>query len=224
MPLERESANITGQKGQLIASRAQTEGKISEIRLQLLQLDIELQTEAVKELREIQAKTAELGERRIAAEDQLKRTDIRAPIDGVIHQLNVHTVGGVITPAEPVMLVVPAAEQLQIEARVSPTDIDQLFPGQPAVVKVMAGNQRTTPEVAGTVSRIGADVTKDPQTGITFYTVRITVPETEKARLGDLAIMPGMLAEGFIRTKDRTPFEYIIRPLKDQFNRAFRER
>jgi HlyD family secretion protein len=224
MPLEREAANITGQKGQLVASRAQTEGKISEIRLQLLQLDIELQTEAVKELREIQAKTAELSERRIAAEDQLRRTDIRAPIDGVVHQLNVHTVGGVITPAEPVMLVVPAAEQLQIEARVSPTDVDQMFLGQPAVVKVMAGNQRTTPEVAGTVSRIAADVTKDPQTGVTFYTVRITVPESEKAKLGTLAIMPGMLAESFVRTKDRTPLEYIIRPLQDQFSRAFRER
>jgi HlyD family secretion protein len=178
----------------------------------------------VKELREIQAKTAELNERRIAAEDQLRRTDIRAPIDGVVHQLNVHTVGGVITPAEPVMFVVPAAEQLQIEARVSPTDVDQIFQGQPATVKVMAGNQRTTPELAGKVSRVSADVTKDQQTGITFYTVRITVPENEKAKLGDLAIMPGMLAESFIRTKDRTPFEYMIRPLQDQIYRAFRER
>jgi HlyD family secretion protein len=224
MPLERESANITGQKGQLIAARAQAEGKISEINLQLLQLDIELQTEAVKELREIQAKTAELAERRIAAQDQLRRTDIRAPIDGVVHQLNVHTVGGVITPAEPVMLIVPATDLLQIEARVSPTDVDQIFAGQPAVVKVMAGNQRTTPELIGAVQRVSADVTKDQQTGLTFYTVRISIPEREKSKLGDLAIMPGMMAESFIRTTDRTPFEYMIRPLKDQIARAFRER
>lgn len=224
MPLEREAANITGQKGQLIAARAQALGKISEINLQLLQIDIEVQTESVKELREIQAKTAELNERRIAAEDQLRRTDIRAPIDGVVHQLNVHTVGGVITPAEPVMLVVPASDQLQIEARVTPTDIDQLHIGQPAVVKVMAGNQRTTPELQGTMSRISADVSRDQQTGGTYYTIRITVPESEKAKLGEFLIIPGMLAESFIRTKDRTPFEYMVRPLRDQFDRAFRER
>ncbi|MGL4240355.1 MAG: HlyD family type I secretion periplasmic adaptor subunit [Beijerinckiaceae bacterium] len=224
MPLERETSNITGQRGQLVASRAQTEGKISEIRLQLLQIDIELQTEAVKELRDIQAKTAELNERRIAAEDQLRRMDIRAPIDGVVHQLNVHTVGGVITPAEPVMLVVPEGGLLEVEARVSPTDVDQLHAGQPATVKVMAGNQRTTPELSGAVSRVSADVTKDQQTGVTYYTVRITLPDSEKKKLGDLTIMPGMLAESYIRTAERTPFQYLMKPLTDQFQRAFRER
>jgi HlyD family secretion protein len=224
MPLERESANITGQKGQLIAARAQTDGKISEIRLQLLQLDIEMQTEAVKELREIQAKTAELAERLVAAEDQLRRMDIRAPIDGQVHQLNVHTLGGVITPAEPVMLIVPLTERLQVEARVMPTDVDQLHAGQPAAVKVMAGNQRTTPELLGTVSRVSADVTRDPQTGINYYTVRIMLPEAEKAKLGDLIIIPGMQADSFIRTAERTPFQYMMKPLTDQFSRAFRER
>jgi HlyD family secretion protein len=224
MPLERESANITGQKGQLIAARAQTDGKISEIRLQLLQLDIEMQTEAVKELREIQAKTAELAERLVAAEDQLRRMDIRAPIDGQVHQLNVHTLGGVITPAEPVMLIVPLTEQLQVEARVMPTDVDQLHAGQAAAVKVMAGNQRTTPELLGAVSRVSADVTRDPQTGLNYYTVRIMLPESEKAKLGDLTIIPGMQADSFIRTAERTPFQYMMKPLTDQFSRAFRER
>jgi HlyD family secretion protein len=224
MPLEREAANILGQKGQLIASRAQSEGKISEIRLQLLQIDIELQTEAVKDLREIQSKTAELSERKIAADDQLKRMDIRAPIDGQVHQLNVHTVGGVISPAEPVMMVVPLTEQLQIEARVMPTDVDQIQIGQGAVVKVMAGNQRTTPELVGTVTRVSADVTREQQTGLTYYTVRITLPEKEKAKLADLHIMPGMMADSFIKTAERTPFEYMVKPLKDQFYRAFRER
>jgi HlyD family secretion protein len=224
MPIEREAANIQGQKGQLTASRAQSNGKISEIKLQLLQIDIETQTDAVKELREIQGKTAELNERRIAAEDQLKRMDIRAPIDGQVHQLNVHTVGGVITAAEPVMLIVPNADLLEIEARVSPTDVDQLHPGQVAVVKVMAGNQRTTPELIGAVARVSPDVTREQQTGATYYTVRIAVPPAEKAKLGNFTIIPGMLAESYIRTGDRTPFEYIIRPLKDQFARAFRER
>jgi HlyD family secretion protein len=224
MPLERESANIAGQRGQLIAARAQAEGKILEVGLQILQIDIETQTESVKELREIQGRIAELSERKIAADDQLSRIEIRAPVDGFVHQLNVHTVGGVISPAEPAMIIVPVAEQLQVEARVSPTDVDQLAPGQPAVVKVMAGNQRTTPELKGTVSRVSADVTRDQQTGITFFTVRITLPENERRKLGDLTIMPGMVAESYIRTTDRTPFEYMMKPLTDQFQRAFRER
>jgi HlyD family secretion protein len=224
MPVEREAANMLGQKGQLVAQRAQTEGKISEIRVQLLQLDIDMQTETGKELRELQAKSAELLERKVAAEDQLKRVDIRSPIDGYVHQLNVHTVGGVISPAEPAMMIVPLNEELQIEAKVMPTDIDQLFVGQKGVVKVQAGNQRTTPEIAGTISRIAADVTREQQTGMTYYLIRLSLPAGEVAKLGDLKIMSGMQAESYIQTTERTPFEYMMKPLKDQFNRAFRER
>jgi HlyD family secretion protein len=224
MPLEREAANMLGQKGQLIAQKAQTEGKISEIRVQLLQLDIDMQTETGKELRELQAKTSELIERKVAAEDQLKRVDIRSPIDGYIHQLNVHTVGGVISPAEPAMMIVPYNEELMIEARVSPTDIDQLHFGQKAVVKVQAGNQRITPELSGTIARIAADVTREQQTGMVYYLVRVALPSSEISKLGDLKIMSGMMAEAYIQTTERTPFEYMVKPLKDQFNRAFRER
>jgi HlyD family secretion protein len=224
MPLERERANMLGQRGQLVASKAQAEGKIAEIQLQLLQLDIDVQQEVSKELREIQAKTAELMERRIAAEDQLKRVEIRSPIDGYVHQLNVHTVGGVISPAEPAMMIVPFNEDLQIEARVQPTDVDQLFIGQKAVIKVLAGNQRITPEIVGTISRISADVTREQQTGQVYYTVRMTTNEAERQKLGDLKIISGMQAEVFIQTAERTPFEFMLKPLKDQFHRAFRER
>ncbi len=224
MPLEREAASQTGQRGQLIASRAQAEGKIAETELQLLQIDIDMQTEIAKELREIQGRTSELFERKVAAEDQLKRTDIRAPIDGQVHQLAVHTVGGVIPPTEPVMLIVPQNEDLHIEIRVQPTDIDQLHMNQAAIVKVMAGNHRTTPEIAGFVSRLSSDVSRDPQTGMPFYLVRITTSQKERARLEGLTIISGMQAEVYIHTTDRTPFQYMIKPLKDQFNRAFRER
>jgi HlyD family secretion protein len=224
MPVEREAANMLGQKGQLIAQKAQSEGKISEIRIQLLQLDIDMQTETGKELRELQAKSAELLERKVAAEDQLKRVDIRSPIDGYVHQLNVHTIGGVISAAEPAMLIVPFNEELQIEARVSPTDIDQLFVGQKGMVKVQAGNQRVTPEIAGAVSRIAADVTREQQTGQVYYLIRLSLPAEEVAKLGDLKIMSGMQTETYIQTSERTPFQYMMKPLKDQFNRAFRER
>jgi HlyD family secretion protein len=224
MPLEREAANMAGQRGQFLASKAQAEGKIAETELQLLQLNIDLQTEVGKELREIQAKVSELLERRVAAEDQLKRVDVRSPIEGFVHQLTVHTVGGVISPAEPAMLIVPFNEELQIEARVTPTDIDQLFIGQKAVVKVQAGNQRTTPEISGVVSRIAADITREQQTGAIYYTIRITTPQSERLKLGDLKILSGMQAETFLQTAERTPFQYILKPLTDQFNRAFKER
>ncbi|MGL5137227.1 MAG: HlyD family type I secretion periplasmic adaptor subunit, partial [Beijerinckiaceae bacterium] len=224
MPLEREAANMLGQRGQLVAAKAQAEGKIAEIGLQLLQLDIDMQTEVAKELREVKARTSELLERRIAAEDQLRRIDIRAPIGGYVHQLNVHTVGGVISPAEPAMLIVPGNEDLQIEARVAPMDIDQLYIGQPAIVRVLAGNQRTTPEIEGKVDRISPDVTREQQTGAVYYTARIVISKGEKEKLGNLKIIAGMQAESFIRTGERTPLEYLMKPLRDQIQRAGRER
>lgn len=222
--LEREAASLEGQKGQLIASVAQAEGRIAETELQMIQIDEVLREEVMKELREIQSKTAELTERRVAAEDQLRRVEIRAPSAGFVHQLAVHTVGGVITPAEPAMLIVPAEDSLQLEARINPPDIDQVVLGQSAHIKLHAFNQRTTPELIGTVSRISADTTRDQQTGATFYTIRVTVPADEYARLAPQRVTAGMQAEMFVQTEDRTPLQYIVKPLRDQIAKAFRER
>ena len=184
--LEREAASLEGQRGQLLAAMAQAGGKIAETELQILQIDAEARAEVMKELREIQGRMAELGERRVAAEDQLKRVEIRAPSAGTVHQLAVHTVGGVISPAEPAMLIVPLDEALNLEARVLPPDIDQLALGQRATVRVHASNARTTPEIHGTLTRIAADVSRDPQTGASFYTIRVALPAAEVARLGSL--------------------------------------
>lgn len=222
--LEREGASLEGHKGQLIASLAQAEGKIAETRLQIIQIDAALREEVMKELREIQGKSAELVERRIAAEDQMKRVEIRSPSAGFVHQLAVHTVGGVITPAEPAMLIVPAEDALQVEARINPPDIDQIALGQPALVKIHAFNQRTTPELSAQVSRISADISRDQQTGAAFYTIRVTIPASELARLGQNRVSAGMQADVFVKTEDRTPLEYIVKPLKDQIAKAFRER
>lgn len=222
--LEREAARLEGQKGQLIAAVAQAEGKIAETRLQIIQIDASLREDVMKELREIQAKSAELVERRIAAEDQLRRVDIRSPSTGFVHQLAVHTIGGVITPAEPAMLIVPAEDSLQVEARINPPDIDQIALDREARVKIHAFNQRTTPELTGKITRISADTSRDQQTGVAYYTVRITIPAAEFARLGANHVSAGMQAEVFVRTEDRTPFEYIVKPLKDQIAKAFRER
>jgi len=222
--LEREAAQLEGQKGQLIATVAQAEGKVAETQLQIIQIDDTLREEVMKELREIQSKGAELVERRIAAEDQLKRIDIRAPSAGFIHQLAVHTVGGVITSAEPAMLIVPVEDVLQLEARINPPDIDQITLGQSAQIKLHAFNQRTTPELEGKVARISADTSRDQQTGATFYTIRVLVPAPELARIAPNRITAGMQADVFIRTEDRTPLQYIIKPLTDQIAKAFRER
>ena len=166
--LERDAARLEGERGQLIASTAQAKGKISEIELQILQIDQDLRSEVAKDLREVQGKIAELVERKVAAEDQLKRIDIRAPQNGMVHQSTVHTVGGVITPGEAIMLIVPEADALTVEAKLAPQDIDQVRVGQTAALRFSAFNQRTTPELAGVVSRVSADLTTDQRTGAAY--------------------------------------------------------
>jgi HlyD family secretion protein len=222
--LEREAARLKGELAQSIASTAQVRGKVTEIELQILQIDQELSSEVAKELREIDGKIGEFVERKITAEDQLKRVDIRAPQDGVVHQLNVHTVGGVVSPADPVMLIVPEADLLMVEAKISPADIDQLYVGQSANLRFSAFNQRTTPEIQGKISRISADVTSDQRTGQNYYTTRVSIAPDELARLGNVKLVPGMPAEVFARTYDRSILSYLTKPLSDQVARAFRER
>jgi HlyD family secretion protein len=142
----------------------------------------------------------------------------------VVHQLAVHTVGGVVNAGEPIMLIVPEDDALSIEAKVAPQDIDQLRTGQTAGLRFSTFNQRTTPEINGTISRISADVSPDQRTGHTFYTVRIGIAPEEIARLGNVKLVPGMPVEAFMKTDDRTVLSYFVKPLQDQIMRAFRER
>ncbi len=222
--LERDSARLHGERGALTASIAQAKGRISEIQLKILQIDEDLRTEVGKELAEIRGKRAELTERRVAAEDQLKRIDLVAPQDGKIFQQNVHTIGGVIQAGEVLMLVVPDADELIIEAKVAPQDIDQIHAGQPAVVQFAAFNRRTTPELNGEVVGIGADITQDDKRNEAFYAVRIRISDKEMARLEGLQPMAGMPVEVFIKTSPRTVVSYLTKPLREQFDRAFRGR
>ena len=222
--LERESARLYGERGQLVASIAQSRGKIAETKIQILQIDQDMRTEVGKDLADIRGKMAELIEKRVAAEDQLKRIDIRAPQDGMVHQLDVHTVGGVITPGQQIMLIVPAADKLIVEAKVQPQDIDSLRIGQQAVLRFSAFNLRTTPELNGTVTVVSADITQDQRTGVNYYTIRIAVSASEIARLEELKLVPGMPVEVFVQTSPRTIISYVIRPFHDQLVKAFRER
>ena len=228
MQLQRDQTRLQGERGSLIADIARARGKISETELQIIQLDQDFRTEVLKDLRDAQGKIAELKERVTAAEDQLKRVDLRAPQAGFVHQLAVHTVGGVISNGETIMQIVPRADELVAEAKVAPNDIDQVAVGAKAVVRIMAGNQRTTPEVAGSVIRVSADLAHEQANGAqpaqAYYTVRIALPPEEVARLKDLRLVPGMPAEVFIQTYARTPLEYLLKPLHDQIARTFRER
>jgi len=221
--LERDAAKLAGEQGQIAAATAQAKGKITETELQILQVDQDLRSEVAGNLRDTQAKIAEMIERKVTAEDQLRRIDIRAPQTGMVHQLAVHTIGGVIGPGEPIMVIVPEADALTVEAKVAPQDIDQLHIGQPTMLRLSAFNQRTTPEIMGTVSRISADLSTDPHSGAKFYTVRIALPKEELARIGDLKLIPGMPVETFIQTGTRTVLSYLTKPLTDQVSRAFRE-
>ena len=222
--LEREAARLDGERGQLVAASAQAKGKIAETALQILQIDQDIASDVAKELREVDGKIGELVERKVAAEDQLKRIDIRAPQDGTVFQLAVHTVGGVITAGDPIMLIVPEADNLSVEVKVNPQDIDQLQLNQKAILRFSAFNIRTTPEIEGVVTRISADTSTDQRTGQSYYTVRIAMPADQIERLGEVKLLPGMPVEAFMQTRDRTMLSYLIKPLHDQFLRAFREK
>lgn len=221
--LERDSARIEGERSQLSGGIAQAKGKMAEIELQVIQVDQDLRSEVGKDLVEVRSKISELAERKIAAVDQLNRIDIRAPQSGFVHQLTVHTVGGVVSPGEQIMLIVPDADTLSVEVKIAPQDIDHVHVGQTANLRFSAFNQRTTPEIKGEVSVVAADLTQDQRTGASFYTARILLAPQEVNKLGGAKLIPGMPADAFIQTGGRTALSYLMKPLRDQAARAFKE-
>jgi HlyD family secretion protein len=222
--LERDTARLEGERSQLSGMTAQAKGKIAEIELQIIQIDQDLRTEVGKDLIETRSKISELAERKTAAVDQLYRIDIRAPQSGRVHQLTVHTVGGVISPGEQIMLIVPDADALAVEVKIAPRDIDQVYVGQAASMRFAAFDQKTTPEIEGEVSLVSADLTQDQRTGMSYYTARVLLKPEEVARLGNAKLLPGMPVDVFIKTPGRTALSYLIKPLRDQAERAFKER
>jgi HlyD family secretion protein len=221
--LERQAARLQGESAQLVAQTAQVGGKIAETELQIIQIDRDLSSEVARETREIDGKLGEFVERKVTAEDQLKRVEIRSPQNGTVFQSTVHTVGGVITAGDPIMLIVPEADNLTVEAKVNPQDIDQVKIGQTALLRLSAFNQQTTPEIFGTVTRISADAAADQRTGLTYYTIRIAMPPEEIAKVGQVKFMPGMPVEAFVQTGERTMLSYFMKPLNDQLMRVFRQ-
>ena len=221
--LQREAARIEGERGQLVSGVAETRSKISEAQLQIVKTDQDFRSEVVKDLGEAQAKEGELIEKYTAARDQLDRIELRAPNSGTVHQLAVHTIGGVIKAGETIMEVVPDSDELQVEAHVQPKDNDQDQNRQDANVRFSAFNQRTTPQLTGQVSFVSPDITTDQKSNSTFYTVRIVLSEDERHRLGSSQLIPGMQAEVFVQTGKRTMLSYLMKPITDQLHRAFVE-
>ncbi len=221
--LQRDAARIEGERSQLTSAIAQAKEKISEIELQIIQIDQDLRTEVGKDLTETNSKLSEYRERKTAAVEQLYRTDIRAPQSGVVHELTAHTVGGVIKAGEQIMMIVPTQDTLEVEVRIRPNDIEDVHIGQNATLRLSALNQQTTPEINGKVTFIAADRIQDSRTGTSYYTTRLVFESSEMKKLHGTKILPGMPVEAFIQTGGRTAFSYLIEPVAEQAKRAFKQ-
>ncbi len=225
LALQREEASILGQQGNLIALRAENEGRITEVEIQILRLATLRREEAITQLRDLGFSQLELSEELRGLEQKLDRLDIRAPVAGIVHGLTVFAERAVIRPAEPVLYLVPQDRELLIVARVNPIHVDEVFVGQKVVVRFAAFDSRTTPELFGRVITVSPDAFTDEATGMRFYRAGINLAEGEAAKLPEgLALIPGMPADAYIRTSDRTPLAYLVKPLTDYFNKAFREK
>lgn len=222
--LRRTAANLDGTLGELTASEAQAEGRITEIEIEILKLGTQQREEAITRLRDLRYRELELAEQRRSLQERLERLDIRAPVSGIVYGLQVHTPRSVIRAADPVLYLVPQDRPLVIAARVEPIHIDQIFVGQEVSLRFSALDQRHTPELLGTVKQVSADAFEDQASRLSFYRAEIVLNDGELSRLpAGTVLIPGMPVETYIKTEDRTPLAYLIKPLADYFTKAFRE-
>lgn len=222
--LQRNFANLDGTLGELTASEAQAEGRITELDIEILKLGTRQREEAITRLRDLQFRELELAEQRRSLIERLDRLDLKAPVSGIVYGLQVHTPRSVIRPAEPVLYLVPQDRPLVIAARVEPIHIDQIFVGQSVSLRFSALDQRQTPELFGIVTQVSADAFEDANSQISFYRAEVVLQEGEQDRLPEgTVLIPGMPVETFIRTDDRSPLAYLVKPLADYFTKAFRE-
>ena len=224
LALQRDEASLLGQMGELTAAAAQAAERMTEIEIQILTLTTTRREESITRLRDLQYNELELSERRRTLTQQLDRLDIRAPVSGIVYGLKVFAPRSVIRPADPVMFLVPQDRPLVIATKVRPTDIDQIHLGQEVTLRFSAFDQRRTPELIGRVTLVSADIFQDEATGQSFYQAEVQLNEGEIGRLPvDMVLIPGMPVEAFVRTADRSPMDYLLKPLADYFAKAFRE-
>ncbi len=223
LALQRETARLDGEAGSTRAAIARNRGRIAELDVQILSLATERREDAVTEMRDVQAKQAELLERAKALEGTVARLELVSPMAGVVHGLTVHAIGAVIRPAEPVVYIIPQTDDLIVSARVDLFHVDSVHPGQDAMLRFSSFDARDTPELVGTVSRLSADTTTDERTGSQYYTVELVAKPGQIARLNGQVLIPGMPVESYIATGARSPLSYLLKPFADYFHRAFRE-
>lgn len=222
--LRREAARLSGRMGELAAAEAQARGRMTEIGIEILKLEARRREEAIAALRDLRHRELELREERRALLERIDRLDLRAPVGGVVYDLNVHGPHAVVRPAEPLLYIVPQDRPLVIDARVDPIHVDSVGAGQEVVLRFPALDRRRAPELTGQVTRVSADAFRDEATGQRYYRAEIALPDGETGRLPDgVTLIPGMPVEAFIRTADRTPLAYLVKPLSDFFVRAFRD-
>ena len=222
LALKREKARIEGEAGKHLSDIARTRGTIREVKLKILKTSVDFHEEVLTMLREVSLKVAELEERKITLADQLKQTEIRAPLSGQILNLAVHTIGGIISPATTILQIVPDKDRLIIEARVTTSDIDQIFINQQAMIQLTAFDSRTTPQLSAKVIKISADRIIDKSTGSAYFTINLALDNGQTDRLGSNTLVTGMPAEVFIRTGERTVLNILLKPLTDQLMRSLR--
>lgn len=224
LALRRARAELDGSLGELIATEAEARGKITEIDIEILRLGTRRREEAIEQLRDLSAQKRELMEVRSNLRERLARLTITAPVSGIVYDLQVRTPRSVIKPADPVLYLVPQDRPLVIAAHVAPTDIDEVHRDQTVSLRLSALHQRQTPEMAGRVTQVSADAFEDKSSGLAYYRVEIELVPGEMEKLpAETVLLPGMPVESFIRTTDRSPISYLLRPLTDYFVRAFRE-
>jgi HlyD family secretion protein len=223
--LERDLTEAKGNIEEAEASIAESKAKIAEIQLALINVSSQMREEAIKELNETEARVAELRERRNTILETLSRIEVKAPMSGRVFNSMVHAVRQVVRAAEPIMEIVPGDVKLVISVRVPPAQIDQVHVGQKAVLRFETFDRRHTPDLQGTVKRVSADIITEERTGESYYTVQVTINPGEEKFLGPTAeIIPGMPVEAFIQTTERTPFDYLVRPLTTYFGKSMLER
>lgn len=221
--LQREDARMEGLLGNFTATIAESRGKIAATEIEILRLQTALREDAITTLRDLQFREIELTEKRLALQETLKRMDIRAPASGIIYDTQFHALRSVVRPAEPILYIVPQDSALVIATRIPAVHIDQVHVGQTASLRFSAFEMRTTPEIFGIVTKVSPDVFADEITGETYYTAEIVPDEVELQKLEGLEIVPGMPVQAFLKTNDRTPLNYLLKPLMDYFTKAFRE-
>ncbi|MDF3382038.1 MULTISPECIES: HlyD family type I secretion periplasmic adaptor subunit [Sulfitobacter] len=224
LTLMREQARLRGQIGELSAQKAQSQERVTEIDIERLKLRSAGREEAITQLRDLRYRELEMAEQRRALRAEIDRLDIRAPVSGVIYGMQVQTPRSVVRAAEPLMYLVPQDRPLIIASQVQTIHIDQVAVGQEVNLRLSALNQRTTPELVGKVLQVSADSIEDDATGQSYYRAEIALNpgETDKLEEGTI-LLPGMPVEAFIRTGERSPMAYLLKPMADYFARAFRE-